>query len=325
MIAKDHDLPVKLWRLEALSRRCIETHSSLSDIEEKLRVVSIGDRGERSMDYYVNLVDDETLQCFYDLRLPWRSYYFQMDTVLLRPQFILIVEVKNISGDLYFNKDTKQMIRVLKDVSESFPNPLLQVSHHKFQLENYLQLHGFLDVPIYSLVVSASRNGILRIDANDTFHLGKVVPIQEFIFKYQNLCRTVTDRVLSCEEMVRMKDLFLRDHTPNNEDLMKKFGLVYEDLKKGVRCKGCGYLPVDRKWGTWYCLRCDKGDRNAHIGGLRDYSLLVNETISNSEAQDFLAVKNREVIKQIFKNLQLPRTGVGKGTRYNLSKLIKSP
>ncbi|WP_188207512.1 nuclease-related domain-containing protein [Alkalibacillus aidingensis] len=132
MILKDHDKPIKLWKYESINSRIVHGHTNQLPIQDAVRIIRAGDRGERSLDYYVNLIDHERTCCIHDLRLPWRDYYFQMDTLLLNPAWMLIVEVKNMVGDIYFNQDTKQMLRTIEDYTEPFPDPLLQVQKHQF-------------------------------------------------------------------------------------------------------------------------------------------------------------------------------------------------
>lgn len=324
MICKDHDEPIKLWKLESLVGRVQNDLQVFPEIEESLRIVSIGDRGERSLDYYIVLIESPDLLCFHDLRLPRGDYFFQIDTTLVTPRFILLVEVKSLSGDIYFDLETKQMIRVLNGISEKFPNPVLQVLQQKHQLEQFLIAHHFPDIPIYTLVVSASRKGILHIKPNDTFHLGNVINIQEFIFKYQKINESNAQPVWNDSHLQAVQDLFLREHTPVQVDLMNQFGLTLNDLKKGVRCPVCKRLGVKRKHGSWLC-QCSATSKDAHISGLRDYALLVDEWITNKEARDFLGIENREVSKYLLAQLNVPKFGKGKGMKYQIGKLINSP
>ncbi len=94
LICKDHDPPVRLWSLEALSRRVHPSLDVTPDIEDALRIVRVGDRGERLLDYYVDIISTSDLSCFFDLRLPREKNFFQMDTLLITPRFLMIVEVK---------------------------------------------------------------------------------------------------------------------------------------------------------------------------------------------------------------------------------------
>ncbi|WP_197205174.1 nuclease-related domain-containing protein [Cytobacillus firmus] len=55
------------------------------------------------------------------------SINFQIDIIILTPYFISILEVKNISGSLYFNSIFTQMVRTIEDKEEGFPDPVKQV------------------------------------------------------------------------------------------------------------------------------------------------------------------------------------------------------
>ncbi|MGM8215488.1 nuclease-related domain-containing protein [Bacillaceae bacterium W0354] len=322
MVIKDHDLPLKLWKLEALSERVLESHISFPEIEEALRIVRAGDRGERSIDYYIDLIDSDDLQVFYDVRLPWREHFFQMDTLLLTAWFILLLEIKNITGEIYFKKEPKQMLRILDGTTESFPDPLLQVYQQKFQLENFINMHGFPQIPIYSLVVFVNRNGILHIDPQDTFHIGKVIPVQEFIFKYRALRNQDHPQVLSERQLDKLSNILLNSHTPYDEDVLARFQLTEKELRNGVICPSCQRFGMIREWGGWLCVTCGAKSNNAHVKALRHYALLKKHLISNGEAREFLGVESREVSKYILSTLDVSKIGKGKGMKYDLSSLI---
>nr|WP_279401317.1 NERD domain-containing protein [Piscibacillus salipiscarius] len=118
-----------------------------------------------------------------------------------------------MSGDIYFKKETKQMLRVLNGTIEKFPNPVLQVSQQKLQLQQFLKINHLPEIPIYTLVVFVSRKGILHIEPNDHFHLRNVITLQEFIFKYQKLHEILTHTVWKDTDLALAKELFLREHT----------------------------------------------------------------------------------------------------------------
>lgn len=81
-----------------------------------------GYRGEQSLDYYLGFLTNYFI--LHDLRLPDRDHHFQLDTLLISPYFILILEVKNISGTLIFDDHFKQLIRVTPEKEEGFgPDP----------------------------------------------------------------------------------------------------------------------------------------------------------------------------------------------------------
>jgi len=323
LILKDHDLPLKLWILEALIERVSDENVRYEDIKEDLRIVRAGDRGERSIDYYVDLIDDNELRVFYDLRLPWKNYFFQMDTIFLTSSFILLVEIKNIVGDIFFSREAKQMVRRYHEMKEAFPDPLLQVNQQKLQLQYFLKKNKYPHIPIYTIVAFVNRNGILHIEPQNDFHLGKVIPIQEFIFKYKEIEQANNQIFLNENQLESLSELFLTSHVPyDQENILNAYKLREEDIMKGVQCKQCQRVGMDFYWAHWICNLCGFKSEDAHVEALRDYYLLIGRYISNGQAQRFLRKNSRHTIRRLLYDLELEKIGVGKGTKYDLSKLV---
>jgi len=323
LILKDHDLPLKLWILEALVERVSEENEHYADIHEDLRIVRAGDRGERSIDYYVDLIDDDDLRVFYDLRLPWKKYFFQMDTVLLTSSFILLVEINNLVGDIFFSRETKQMVRRYNEMKEAFPDPLLQVNQQKLQLHYFLKENKFPHIPIYTIVAFVNRNGILHIEPQNNFHLNNVIPIQEFIFKYKEIEQANNQIFLNENQLEALSELFLTSHVPyDQQNILTTYKLGEEDIMQGVQCKQCQRVGMDFYWAHWICNLCGFKSENAHVKALRDYCLLIGRYATNSDARKFLKLNSRHTTKRLLQNLKLSRVGARKGTKYDLSKLV---
>ncbi|WP_400248128.1 nuclease-related domain-containing protein [Niallia sp. JL1B1071] len=91
-----------------------------------------------------------------------------MDVLILHAKYALIIEVKNIIGELYFDTDLHQMIRIKGEEKEAFPDPILQVNRLKRQLKSWLAVNQFPDIPIYPLVVFSNTKSILRLSPTQT-------------------------------------------------------------------------------------------------------------------------------------------------------------
>lgn len=132
MIMKERGIPLAIQTLEALARRLPLYHPSYEIIKSNLAKDKAGLRGEQSLDYYLQELDQESLGIFHDIRLTSSNYPFQMDTLILTNHFALIIEVKNISGTLHFDQRFNQLIRVSQDGrEEGFPDPFSQVSQQQ--------------------------------------------------------------------------------------------------------------------------------------------------------------------------------------------------
>lgn len=87
--------------------------------------------------------DDEYF-ILHDLRLWDGKHFFQIDVLILHAKYALILELKNIIGELYLDTDLHQMIRIKEEEKEAFPDPI---------------------IPIYSLVVFSNPKSILRLSS----------------------------------------------------------------------------------------------------------------------------------------------------------------
>jgi hypothetical protein len=124
LIKKERTISTRIKLEEALLRELPPDHKKRPEIQYSLRKNLAGYRGEKELDYHFSFLPDESFLIFNDLRLP-RSLnpqrFFQMDTLLLSPQFIVLIESKNIYGHLFFDSHTKQVIRTFDGKKEGFP------------------------------------------------------------------------------------------------------------------------------------------------------------------------------------------------------------
>ncbi len=105
-------MPLKMLQLEALLRRLPVDHNKRSNITEDLRKSKAGIKGERSLDYYLTDLPLTNTYVLYDLRLPnTTGHFFQIDVLIITNYYLLILEVKNIAGTLFFDQTFNQLIR----------------------------------------------------------------------------------------------------------------------------------------------------------------------------------------------------------------------
>ena len=160
MIAKKRVVPLKIRQLEALLRRLPPNHPKIPLIEQDLIKRRAGYRGEKNVDYHLSFLPDEYL-IFHGLRLV-HQHPFQIDTLILAPSFITAAEIKNISGTLFFEKHSQQVIRQSSKGEDGFSNPLLQVQRHKVQLQGWMEKMKLPELPIELLVIISSNSTIIK-------------------------------------------------------------------------------------------------------------------------------------------------------------------
>ncbi|SDZ24414.1 Nuclease-related domain-containing protein [Evansella caseinilytica] len=163
MIKKQLIISLIILEQRALLGRIPQDHPKRQMIEEERKKYEAGYRGQKSVKYFLDLLPDDEYYIFHDLRLQNNSKYFQMDAVLLITAAILILEVKNFSGHLYFDK-SHQVIRTLNDRRTCFSNPIAQVKLQAQQLNNWLKNNKLPVLPIESVVIFSNSSAIIEAD-----------------------------------------------------------------------------------------------------------------------------------------------------------------
>lgn len=300
--------------LQALVTRLQLTHPQYQSLQQELKIKEAGDFGEQYVMkelQQIALLND--CYVFHNVILP-SVFPMQIDILLIVPNAIILLEIKNIRGTVHFKSDPRQLIRT----SES--GEVHVFTHPEIQLEQYIQgMKHFLDtqhisIPIYGAVVFPFNNvNIHREDGRLPILMAKELPI----FLHQHLGKnkeTVT--------MTAIKNLILshlRNRTPF--PLCQYYKIDAPALRRGVYCENCGEFGMGKLKIGWHCQMCQHRCRDAHIQALKDYYMLIGETITNRECRDFLMIGSEHIAKRLLQKLQLPRSGSNKYSSYKLSGL----
>ncbi|MDN4524125.1 nuclease-related domain-containing protein [Fictibacillus fluitans] len=316
---KNRKIPIHIRKLEALLRRLPPEHAKRREIEEQLARRMAGYRGEQSLDYYLGFLQDYFI--LQDLRLPNGDYHFQLDAILISPYFILILEVKNISGTLIFDDHFKQLIRVTPEKEEGFPDPILQVERHREQLRSWLLGQKFEKIPIETLVVISYPNTVIKNTLlNLASHLSeKVIHSGHLLTKIKSFETLHRKPLLNPQHIKKISKKLLMSHTLSNPAVLKQFQIQPHEILTGVQCPQCSSLPMVRLHAKWICPTCGSLSRDAHFSALNDYKLLVDLTISNRELKDFLHLSSIYASSRILQSMNLPYSGSYKNRRYMMS------
>lgn len=104
----------------------------------------------------------------------------------------------------------------------------------------------------------------------------------------------------------------------SNPDILEKFDIKPSELVKGVCCPKCKSLPMIRKNKVWACNSCSFCSKYAHIDSLKDYVLLIGQTITNQQLRSFLCLSSRSISTNLLKSMNLKHSGNTKGRVYEL-------
>ena len=135
MMKKAIQIPLKVESLEAALLRLSKNYVKRPRVEQELGKAKAGYFGEKSIDYYLKDFSSNHFHILHDLRLCIANdNFFQIDILINTPNYLLIIEVKNYVGSLYFDGNFKQLIREKNGVEEGMENPIPQVINQQRKL-----------------------------------------------------------------------------------------------------------------------------------------------------------------------------------------------
>lgn len=320
MLGKEREKPLIILKLETLLPRISPVlHPQREKVATDLGRFYSGYRGEQSLDYHFNFFEDDDYIFFHGLRLPWKNgLYFQIDYLLLTPNVIIILEVKNIKGTIYFNVPVQQMIRTLDGIEEAFPCPTIQSNRHVMQLNEWLRKNHFPNIPILAYVVFSNSSTVLKTDPIHQNIFEKVITSANMPHKINSDRQKYPNKILNKRKIEQLKTLFMQEHTEDDAIILKRYNLDRSDLLSGVLCFKCNQLSIRQTKGKWVCDLCKGSFPNSYIHALMDYRLHVSHSISNRQFRQFTNLQSLSVATKSLQRVHLPTTGSYKDRKYLL-------
>ncbi|WP_230875097.1 NERD domain-containing protein [Lysinibacillus cavernae] len=304
--------PLKLLWLEALMRRLLKDDVEFHYFQEQFRRVDAGFAGEQKVDReWHEIICPNIFFVLHNLYLANAAQHtHQLDTLFMCPQFIFVLEIKNIHGRLDFDQYTHQCTRTKLDGTvEGFPNALTQTERHmrflKTLFENY-------SLPVEGAVVIANPSAIITNPSNAAvpiFHLsGLHAHLQSLFKKYPQ-------KLLSENQLTQLVQVLL------SKQLIPQVqtAIAPSRFRQGVLCPKCSYLyKMYYHRGVWKCSSCHNTSIEIFAEALHDYRLLVGHTITNQQLRSFFHIRSSDAATRLLKKFKFSYTGAYKDRVYHL-------
>lgn len=318
MIVKERNPPRILQQIRALKSRISSHHPQFTEICRNETRRSSGFKGEESLDYFfTDLATEKDYFIFHDLRLSLNNTFFQMCTLIMTRCFLLIIEVKNMAGTLYFDPVFKQLIRTLNGREEGFFDPIAQVERQKMQLTRWMNLHQLPPIPIEFMVVISNPSTIIRTEPGNSAVPQRVAHIHQVPERIQTIRSTYSEEKMTLAEQKRISHYLIKYHTPSDINILKMYQITEADLIAGVHCPSCRAIPMQRTNGTWHCPSCGCKSKNAHVQALHDYFLLICPAITNEEFRKWTYLKSSKTAYELLQKMNLPVSGNNRRRLYH--------
>ncbi|REJ10245.1 nuclease-related domain-containing protein [Halobacillus trueperi] len=314
MIVKKRTFPRDIEQLQAIERRLHESHPQRLQVKEHLKTRLSGHKGELALNFPLSYLPSH-YRIFHHLRLYDGTHYFQVDCLILTDQWILIIEAKNIGGELFYNQRFNFLSRTWDEGPQTFSDPVLQVRRHRRQLQQWLHIKSFPDIPIYCLVANSHPGTSINTDDPS---LDIVIRTEALPEKVEEIDHNHIGERLSQTLTELISKEILESDSPITYDYMKELSINDSNIKKGVFCTGCQRLAMFWDYGQWKCNKCSHKDKVAHHPALKDYCLLNGPKITSKDLRGFLLIDSIHNSQRILKMMHLKHEGNNKGRVYFL-------
>ncbi len=318
MIVKKHTPTPFFLMLENLLRRLPRTHPTYSDLTDRLGREQAGYHGEQRLDYSLSKLDFKHFT-LHDIRLPYHHTYFQIDTLLVTPRFLLAIEVKSYRGHVLFRNDFSRTVQQPQPgmTEKIYDDPIVQVEEQKFQLTTWLEHHRIPPLPIETLVVMTHPHVILQATDQNEYFRDRVIPLSKLSSKLRQINQKYNQEFINHVESRNLAKKIAKAHKPYIPNILDRWKIEANEILSGVCCPRCSTLPMERVNRRWQCSRCGHRSIDAHVSALRDYFLLGNKTITNREFRAFARLESESSAKHMLRKLEYE--GEKKQRRYVLT------
>ncbi|WP_157911757.1 nuclease-related domain-containing protein [Alteribacter populi] len=321
---KPRKTPLDLLVVLSMIRRLPPFHPQFSYLENDHASLHAGFRGEKSVEFYLKNIPRSSNYIYHNLRL-MRSdnNAFEIDTLIVFPNYLLILEIKHFSGEsVYLKEEPHQLIRTsFEKTKKAYDDPILQVKQQKKHLHRWLKKHSLPSLPIEYLVIMANPHCEITFSPN-YIERSRVMRSTYLEYSIRELDSLYKKTLLSQDDLERLDNLLLNEHSDYRKKGIEKYSVPLSDLIKGVHCPKCFSLPMLKMREKWICQKCNFSSKHAIVDSLRDYFLLVGDTITNKELRNFCMIPTSRDASRLLKSLKLPHNGGTKSRSYELKQLL---
>lgn len=291
---------VSLTRVEALQaaiRRLPRNYERFADLEKELRNAEAGVRGEyRLKRKFIEFYTERKFEIMWNVSLSLGDWPVQIDGLLLTGTAAMVIESKNISGDLYFNNETGEFYRINAQGEKTvMDNPAIQVEKHIRFIKAWFSKQSIHLRVDGLLVFTAIQSELKTLPQN--IHTCRVHQMIEKLFRVLNNHPNplYTDSSL--------KDLRVLIESRQTPYVQKPVSLYYSidqrNFATGIYCVNCKTHTIKRHHGKWFCSQCGATNNEAAFQAVREYFAIMGGPVSNKTIREFTGISDRHQVKRL--------------------------
>lgn len=305
-------MPKTVEVYKRLLHRIPNDQSIYFEIEKKIRAAEAGFSGEIYVDNFIKQINfPKYFAILKDLHIQLdENSYLQIDTLILTKKYIAILEVKNIRGKIYFQRNPNQLIREINGETTPFKCPEQQLKRHVQKLKLLLKQYKMI-IPIKSLIVLAySKTHVVLPPQYANITMGCDIP--HHIEEYNQL----PDAISTQKYHQLLTNLLSSSNDFIPRPLAKTYTLALSHVKTGLLCPNC-HIKIN---GQRNCTNCNTTKKIMQQQAIEDWFYLVKDTISNRECVYFLELKDKFAANYLLNKMDLHPVNHHKSRYYIMQK-----
>lgn len=213
MLTKQRVETLELMQLEALDRRLPPFHPKKDNVQIDYRRKRSGEKGEKEVAYSLGFLDENQYIILRNLRLSDQNGFFQIDKLVLTTNYLLILEVKNWYGTIFFH-ESGQVTRVGdNEVEEGFPNPIPQAKLQRHRLIKWLNQHTTLNIPLDYFVVISFPSTIIKSKPSNYPIPKEVIHNNHLFYKIQELDEVYSNQAIQKKQLLDLAAKLIEANT----------------------------------------------------------------------------------------------------------------
>ncbi|MDN7242106.1 nuclease-related domain-containing protein [Planococcus sp. N028] len=298
-----------------LLERLESNHPQRQFLEQQLHWRAAGKRGESRLQKKFNeFYQEEEFHILWNVNLKIGNWPVQMDGLLLTDRCVVIVESKNINGQLHFDEKTGEFFRFNSEGEKTvLEDPRIQLNKNVRFLTQFFKLNK-ITLPVSGLVVFTAKDCEF-ISKPHRASLCKTYQMTESLIKILQAFPPGAANL----KLSKIKKMILAADTPYRQTPLCTYYFINpKDLKSGVFCQNCKTLTMQRDKRNWLCSNCGIYDASAHLLAIREYLTFVETKLTNQKLRDFCGFESRAVATRLLAKLDLERLGESKAFSYHL-------
>ncbi|MCZ2258645.1 nuclease-related domain-containing protein [Sporosarcina sp. G11-34] len=289
------------------------------DFAQKLYQIEAGYSGEQKVDRYLELLElPKSSIILTDVHLAlFPGHTFQIDTLILTEQYVFHLEIKNITGELYFQTNPHQLRRVLPNGEETIMEcPLTQLEVARVNLQSWLSKRG-VNVEVQSQIILPSKNATVKLVPPNS----PILYLKRLSIFLREMERGPT--MYNVTQLKKMSELIQREQTDYSPyPLCKYYRLDANLLKRGQLCSICNSTMSLKNHKQRFCKKCNLVEPNNYLRSIQDWFMLISGSITNKQCRNFLQLKNKDDAYYALNSLRLNKEGKSVATTYYWPKGI---